>query len=173
MALGPMPGQALLPVKYTSKPPLSFHLLQHPRPAQPILPGSFWSSPASPPPLPAAHRGVGLKRSPKHTTPCINPSVASCRTWTKPKLLPWAHSGPCQTLQFHPSSLAPAPPHWPHPLGPVAQGKLRCRTWSGAPGTAGSGGHGPASWEPTDDPLETETEPDAESDAAPLQLVHG
>ena len=114
VALGPMPGQALLPVKYTSKPPLSFHLLQHPRPAQPILPGSFWSSPAFPPPLPAAHRGVGLKRSPKHTTPCINPSVASCRTWTKPKLLPWAHSGPCQTLQFHPSSLAPAPPHWPH-----------------------------------------------------------
>ena len=83
VALGPMPGQALLPVKYTSKPPLSFHLLQHPRPAQPILPGSFWSSPASPPPLPAAHRGVGFKRSPKHTTPCINPSVASCRTWTK------------------------------------------------------------------------------------------
>ena len=62
---------------------------------------------------------------------------------------------------------------WPRPLGPVAQGKLCCRTLSGAPGTAGSGSHGPASWEPTDNPLETEMEPDAESDAAPYQLVHG
>lgn len=108
-----MPGQAPLPVKYTSKPPLSFHPLQHPRPAQPILPGSFWSSPASLPTLPSAHRGVGLKRSPKHTTPCINPSAASCCSWTKTQAPSVAHNGPRQTLQFHPSSLVPAPPHWP------------------------------------------------------------
>lgn len=114
VALGPMLGQALLPVKYTSKPPLSFHLPQHPRPAQPILPGSFWSSPASFPTLPSAHRGVGLKRSPKHTTPCINPSTASCCSWTKTQAPSVAHNGPRQTLQFHPSSLVPAPPHWPH-----------------------------------------------------------
>lgn len=53
---------------------------------------------------------------------------------------------------------------WPRPFGPVTQGKLPCRTLSGAPGTAhGSGSHGPASREPTDAPRETEVELDAAS----------
>lgn len=69
VASGPMPGQALLSVKYASKPPLSFHLLQDPRPAQPTLPVSFWSSPASPPTLPSAHRGVGLNTDPSTARP--------------------------------------------------------------------------------------------------------
>ena len=87
VALGPRRGQALLPVKYTSNPPPSFHLHQHPRPAQPISPISFWPSLLHPCPCtlsPFSPQKDGLKKETRANHSLRkNPPVASCCARTK------------------------------------------------------------------------------------------
>lgn len=110
VALGPVPGQAPCLEIYLKA---TFLLTpQHPRPAQPILPGSFWSS-LPLPTLPSAHRGVGLRKTQPQAHHSLHKPFRGFLLQLDYSPSSVAHNRAPPDLQFHPLLPEPAPPHWP------------------------------------------------------------
>lgn len=116
VARGPRRGQALLPVKHTSNPPPSFHLHQHPRPAQPISPVSFRPSllqpcPSTLSPFSPQRDGLKTETRAKHSL-SKNPSVASCCAWTKTRAPSVGSQWAPPNSSVSSPRLPLAQPHW-------------------------------------------------------------